>query len=437
MTTADHPAVPDAAPVVSRRRSVFFLVGSLAGGNLVSMALGMMSGLLVGRLVLPATLGLFNGIGLILGYIPFLQLGILNGLNRELPYFIAKDDRPRAEQLAAAAQAWALTVGGVVLLALLGVAGWELAQGDLWKAAGWGSNAILALLLFYSTFYMQVTYRTSHDFTRLAMVQVVQSAFSLALLALVAVLNFYGLCIRAVLAGALGAALLYHWRPVRVRPKWDLGHLKHLLRIGAPIFGVGQVYAWWAVLDATLVLRLGGTREMGLYAMVLLAGAALQLLPGSVTQVLYPRMAEQYGRHHRLDVLLRTAKKPIALTATGLMPVVVAAWFAVGPITRAVVPKYADAIPAMHWALLVPLVGSFQPVNLVFNVVRRQGDYLAAILLGMAVYVGSLTWLIRDGFSLSAFPQAMLIGRIVFMITCLVLIRRLRNKERVRLAAGT
>ena len=30
--------------------------------------------------VAPATLGLYNGIGLVLGYAPFLQLGILNGL---------------------------------------------------------------------------------------------------------------------------------------------------------------------------------------------------------------------------------------------------------------------------------------------------------------------------------------------------------------------
>ena len=75
------------------------------------------------------------------------------------------------------------------------------------------------------------------------LVNVAESVGSLLLLALVAWLNFYGLCLRALLAGALGTALLFVWRPIRVRPTWNAAHLKHLLKIGLPIFGVGQLYA--------------------------------------------------------------------------------------------------------------------------------------------------------------------------------------------------
>ena len=118
---------------------------------------------------------------------------------------------------------------------------------------------------------MQSTYRTAHDFSRLAWVNVVQSLAGLAMLALVAWLNFYGLCLRAVLAGAIGTAILYRFRPVRVGPQWNFGHLKHLLLIGAPIFGVGQLYSWWYVINSTLVLKFTGTEGMGLYSMVIMA----------------------------------------------------------------------------------------------------------------------------------------------------------------------
>ncbi len=97
------------------------------------MALRLIGGVLLGRLVAPSTLGLFAGIGLALGYAPLLQLGILNGLNRELPYFVGKGDRERVKELAAAAQAWALLVGAAVFVALTGVAVWQLAEGDVWK----------------------------------------------------------------------------------------------------------------------------------------------------------------------------------------------------------------------------------------------------------------------------------------------------------------
>ena len=82
---------------------MLFLVGSLAVGNYVALGLRMIGGVLQGRFVAPATLGLFAGIGLVMSYAPFLQLGILNGLNRELPYFIGKGDRQRVNELAAAA----------------------------------------------------------------------------------------------------------------------------------------------------------------------------------------------------------------------------------------------------------------------------------------------------------------------------------------------
>ena len=441
-----HPAVADGALIPAEdeptprppgRRSVFFLAGSLAGGNLVSMFLRLIGGFLMGRLVAPATLGLFSGIGLVLGYAPFLQLGILSGLNRELPFFVGQGDRRRAEELAAAGQAWALAVGIVVFVALTGVAGWQLAHGELWKAAGWFTNAILALILFYNTYYLQMTYRTSQDFARLAMVGVVEAAFGLVLLGLVVLLSFYGMCLRVLLMGALSTIILFHWRPIRVGPRWNKSHLKHLLIIGAPIFGVGQIYAFWAVIDSTLVLRFLGTEGMGLYSYVLMASGTLYLVPAAVAQVVYPRMSEQYGRGGNLGELIQITKKPVVFTAAGLAPVIAIAWLLVGPIMRWLVPAYEDAVPAMQWALLLPLVHCFQPANSIFNVARRQGLYLTAILTGMAVYGGSLMLLIRDQVDLTAFPQAMLIGRVAYMLVSYSFIWHLRNKERLRGASGT
>ena len=108
------------------------------------------------------------------------------------------------------------------------------------------------------------------------------------------------------------------------------------------------------------------------------------------------------------------------------------AWFLVGPVTRHVVPNYAAAVPAMKWALLLPLVSSFQAVNSLFNVARRQDLYTAAIVIGMAFYGGSLLLLVRHGTYLAAFPQAMLIGRATYMLVSYVLISRLRRREQVR-----
>lgn len=421
--------MPESSSTVTPRRSLVFLVGSLAGGNVVAMVLRMVAGVLVGRLVAPAALGLFNGIGLVLGYAPFLQLGVLSGMNRELPFYAGKGDYQRVEELAAAAQAWALAVGSGACLVLLGIAGWRLVHGEPWEAAGWFTNAILVVFVFYNSHYLQMTYRTSHDFARLAMVNVVESIVGLVLLALVWLLDFYGLCLRAVLTGVIASAVLFHFRPLRVGPKWNLRHLKHLLIIGAPILGVATLYSWWTVINSTLVLRYAGTHGMGLYSMVTVAITALELIPMAVSQVVYPRLSEQYGRNGSVRGLVRVAIKPMMITAAGMIPLTVAAWWLVGPAVRFVVPAYADAVPAMRWGLLLPIVTSFQPLNSIFNVVRRQDLYSVALVLGLAVNGGSLAWLIRDGVTLTAFPQAMLIGRGLFMVACYLLVVYLARRS--------
>ena len=284
--------------------------------------------------------------------------------------------------------------------------------------------------MFYGTTYLQVTYRTGHDFARLAMVNVVQNAVALALVALVAVLSFYGLCLRAAISGAIGTILLHYWRPVRVAPRWNFAHWKHLLLVGAPIFGVGQLYAWWTVLDSTLVLCFLGETGMGLYAMVVMAVGTFDLLPLSVSQVLYPRMAEQYGRTERLDGLVRMTVKPVLLTAAGMVPIIVAGWWLVGPAVRVLVPRYEDAVPAMQWGLLVSMVSSFSPINNVFNVIKRQELYVVAILVGMGAYMVSVLWLVIVHADLTDFPKAMLLGRVVFMVLCYALLAKLVRSPR-------
>ena len=241
----------------------------------------------------PLVMGQFNSIGQILGYLPFLQLGIFNGLNRELPYFVGKQEHQRVRDLAAAAQAWALLLGLASGAVLLAIGAWELAHGRVMWAAGWAANAVLAFLLFYSVNYLNMTFRTGHEFARLAVIGVVEMPVGLLLVGLIVVLSwfgmtFYGICLRLAIAGTISAAMLHHWRPVRVAPRWDFFQLKHLLVIGFPIFLVGQLYAWWVPLNNTVVWFCAGDLGLGLYAMVLTANTALEAIPQALGQVLYP-----------------------------------------------------------------------------------------------------------------------------------------------------
>ncbi|MCX5871338.1 MAG: oligosaccharide flippase family protein [Deltaproteobacteria bacterium] len=399
------------------RSSISVIVAVFAGGNLLNMVLRLAGGVLTARYAAPAVLGLFNGMGLILGYASFLQLGILNGLNRELPYYIGQDDRPRAESLAAAGQAWALLIGGAGAGVLLVLAAWYAAGGQLKLAAGWVTYAVSLFLLFYSQLYLQTTYRTGGDFARLSAINVVQNGLAFVLVGLVWLFGFYGLCLRLALMGAAGMVLLWYWRPLKVGPHWDRRHLVHLLKIGAPIFLVGQLYAWWIVLDCTLVLKFAGVKSLGLYQLSVMAGLAVETLPMAVSQILYPKMSEEYGRTRSVRRLVALSVKPVVATILCMVPIVSICWLLLPLAVNLLMPNYAEGIEASRWAVVVAATMAIAPVNNVFNVVKRQDLYLAAVIGGMVVYYGVLLLLNRGGVALVHFPQAMLAGRVFFLVT--------------------
>lgn len=409
------------SPVISsREKSVFSLVRYIVGSNFITLFIRLISGILQARLVSPTTLGLFNSFGLVLQYAPFLQLGIQSGLYRELPYQIGKGDREGALELASAAQAWALLLATATSILMLGIALWYLANAEFYYAAGWFTNSILAIVLFYNTNYLQITYRTSQDFKKLAVVNVIDSIAGLFLLLLVAWLNYYGLCLRAILIGILGTSLLFIWRPLPVSPNWNLKHLKHLFKIGLPIFVVGQIYSFWSALNLTLVLKFTGVEGVGLFAIVTMATSALEFIPSAVNSVLFPRMAERYGENGSILKLLEYATKPILLTFLVMLLVLLPSWFMIDPVIELLLPNYSAAIPAVQWGLTIVAVSSFYPVNSILQISGNQMYYGVSLALGIFFYIGILLWSTAESISLESFTQAMLCGRIIFAISSIL-----------------
>jgi O-antigen/teichoic acid export membrane protein len=426
--------LPTSAPPVQAARgtaNVATLVAALAGGNLLANGLRMVGGILQNRYVGPELLGRFNSIGLALNFTRFLQLGIFNGLNRELPYYVGRNDQSRVRELAAAAQAWAMVLGLAVGLPFFAVAGWHGFCGNLELAAGWFSNGVVGFLFFYATMYLPATYRTSHDFARLSTVNVIQNAVALLLVASVLLWGFYGLCVRAALPVLVGVWMLRRWQPVRVGPRWSFAHLRHMLIVGFPIFVVGELlFALWLLVDQKLVQILLGDRGLGLYSMVIVAGTSMELLPQAVSQVLYPRMSEQYGRTHDLGRIMAMAVRPTIALVAGIVPLVVLGWLLARPMTHyLLLGKFDDAVPAMQWSLLSSIALSFCSVFNVYNVVRRQDLYGIVLVLTIAGYFASLLWLIRGGPYLAAFPQAILVGRVVYVVAGYLLLIVVRKQH--------
>lgn len=404
---------------------MIFFLGS---AQMISNVIRIISGLIIARLILPEILGLFNGFGIIIGYLPILQLGIMNGLNRELPFLFGKGENERAKQFASVAQFWELLIGFISFSILFALSIVKLFQGNHLHFFGYLTYAFVAFHYFYSTNYLQILYRTNRDFNKLSVISLIVSSSSLLLIVFVWKWGFYGLGTRLLLTYAIELILLYKFRPLKVKPFFDKSIFKELLKVGIPIFIVGYIFSLWGVLQNTIVFKFGGAQQFGYFSLAIMVEGSLAILIGAVNQVVYPKLSFEYGKGTLYNKLIKIILKPVAIVFLILVPSVIIMWYALPYFVTWLLPQYVEGIYAAQWTLITLLVSIFGAFNLIFNVVKKQKDYLITIIVGILSFVFVLYILyINKGFDLVIFPQAMLIGKLVQIISAFFFIRRYRN----------
>lgn len=396
-----------------------------SAANLLTALLAMVATLWAANLAGPRLMGFFNALQLLLIYAPLLALGVFNGLNRELPYSIGQGNPDAAKRLASVAlyACGAICSAAFATVAVAAFAAWRLL--DWHWFLGLCFYALVVPITLYRT-YLEVTFRTTHDFGWLSLARVLTELASVALVALMYLHAWGGMLARALLAAVIGTLLLWRRRPFPVAPSWDRATFLRLVFAGLPIFIVGYLYLFLTSIDRLMIVANLDVEALGAYTPALLILQGMAILPGSVAQVLYPRAAEQYGREGTIRNLTKMAFLPMPIVLILQLPVVLPAWHYMDRLVMHFMPQFEQGIAAARWSLWVGLAFSLTTPAIVFNVARRQGLY-AAIILWSAVSA-AVAWKLNAGRGLEGVAMAMLVGAISFSvlsaITAWQLIRR-------------
>ncbi len=377
----------------------------------------MLASLAVVRLVPPSILGLFNAVILVQSYIAPLHLGVPDGLARDLPLALGKGAIRTARAFAAAAAAWsgAISLAASAIALLLSM--WFAAHGKWHHAIGWITNGVCFLSILYGSGHLQVTFKTSSEFRTLAKCAILEGLVLLAAVPLVALFGFFGLAARASLASGITLAFLWRNRPMRVTPRWSAPHIKRMLSIGFPILLNNACLMWWGALDRTLVLHWKGHEGLGLYSVCILLVGAMTQLPIAFAQVIYPRIAWDFGSGNGRAAAIHGAWRGCIIPFVSSSVIALAAWPMMPTLLRLLAPQYQGAAPALQWSLLLCVVLALTPSRVAFNVLLQQRKAFFTSLLGLATYLSALFALGAPRLELEDFPKALLAGRLVFFGT--------------------
>jgi O-antigen/teichoic acid export membrane protein len=319
-------------------------------------------------------------------YAPSVLLGTINGMSRELPILIGREQEDAARRAVTAA--WAATLGGVAVTLAAAIVVAVVAPTLISSPLAVGLLASGTIVFGTQQFMLRSRLRFDAASAQQATFGVLAFAAA-ATLAVNADANFataaalYG--IPLLVAVALGLLLA----PPPIVPRPDPGEMRRLAEIGFPIMLAGLVFSLFVTLDRWLAVTLLGPHRAAPYALASLIAAAMLVVPTVVSQQTYPRMAIARGQGASVDALRAMARRQgilaVGLVAPVALAVALFAWLAI-PL---ILPDYAAAAPA---AIILSagfvVLGYLTGYGNYLNVVGGQWRYLSAQLVGVTCAIG-------------------------------------------------
>ena len=352
-------------------------------------------GFVIIRLMDPAVLGVWLGLQLIPIYGVHAHFGMLNAVNRQIPFYRGRGDLARAVNVEQTARGNLTLLAAAylcvpVVLFLLGYSRTDVERGSLLLIV---ATAVNILFQFYAGLF-----RARNEFGKAGLANVINAIVILVGLILVYHYGFDGLLWRAVAVAVLsllGCVVMDRWS---WKMRFDRRETGHLLKIGLPIMILSYGIVVFSSMDRTLILVFLDDRAMGEYALCFAIARVVTLFPSLVGQVYYPRMTELYASTGLSRALLKTCGQASLLSAVVAGAVCLTSYMALPPLVETWFPKYAAGLPALYIALIAYFLLSLSggPNYFLISTVQKRRQFV--VLLGAAgVMTLAAAFLSADG----------------------------------------
>jgi O-antigen/teichoic acid export membrane protein len=371
--------------------------------------------LITAKIVGPKLYGLWSILLIILSYATSSHLGILNAINREIPYSKGSGDIKRAEQLKRLGFASALTAGLVAFLVLIIIS--FLFSDHLFR----NLLRVSAFFLFFQEIflYFQIYLQSDRRFFEAGIQQFIAAflipAFVLPLLFLRC--SLYGLILGQLLAIVISLFVIARLIRFPFRPDFELKKTIPLIKIGLPIMLVGLAFSFLTSIDRWVIFKFLSPDDLGFYSLAATIFGAVMLLPLIVSTLIHPRMAERYGKTKKYSFLIPLLVRGIFISLAILLPVILALFFIFPYGVIHFMPQYLPAIAPMK--ILLPGL-LFLPLTYIFGSffinINKQIYYLMILFFAILLNLYLSISFVKIGLGISGVALGATITYITYIL---------------------
>ncbi|MFH1277918.1 MAG: oligosaccharide flippase family protein [Candidatus Eisenbacteria bacterium] len=319
-----------------------------AGSQYVARLAMLIRGIVVARLLGPEGYGKWLALLLLYDLGAYVHLGILNGMDREIPFWLGKSDEKRAGDFrdSGYTAVMGFTTLFLVALALVDLLGWR-GYSPLTRFAL--PMVGVAVVLQNLAFLHYNVFRAKQRIGPISLAWVIQGVANLALsIPLVIYFGVYGLLTALVLTNVLTVFFLRgraDWR-FSFRRRWD--EMKRLFTRGVPVLAYLFVEVLLAQADKVVIIAALSRTELGYYGIAAVVAGLLRYVTSSASFTLFPKFISRFGETGKIESLARTLREP-TFAFSIFIPVflgLVYLWIHI-PV-KWVLPKFIPGVTAMR-----------------------------------------------------------------------------------------
>jgi|GEM_PF-7110276 len=305
--------------------------------------IAVMKGFIAAKLLGPSVMGSWSALMLIYTYGICVHFGILDGMNRTVPYLRGKGDLAGAELKKDTAFTFTIVNALAFLLILLVISFNK--NGSLSDKLGLMCMGLSIPLYQVYNYYILLN-RFRSRFKVVSVVQVILPIVELSLIiGFVASLKIQALYVGFIGSYIVGIIVLFIKTDERYKFKFDRKSWIEMAKTGLPIFISSFVFIAISTADKLIIARYLPSSDMGYYSFAVQLNAIIFSLSTSVTSIVYIKMLERYGEKGSISSLWTHLHVPTMLLATFNVICIGGVLFCLNIIIPIFLPLYIPSIP--------------------------------------------------------------------------------------------
>lgn len=381
--------------------------------NLIAVALGFVSSFSIRHYLGPFSMGLYSELMLGLQYAKFHHLGVMNTLEREIPFYRGKKDSSRVEEVKKTSFLFivssSLIISGILAFACLIDHEYQTAL------------FLVAMLISVETgvsFYE--TLLQSYKQFKVWGTLIVFSALIDLILKLFFVSQFglHGLLFSMILTGFFTWVLYLKWgeHSIDFTVPFRFKEMIRLVKVGIPLLVFRLLYSLSSSIDRFIIMIFLGRMALGYYSVVTMVSNCFTLIPKFSFKTFFPHIMETFGRSgnvHSLKEYLIIPHQVLGCFFAVLLGICI---LTLPFFIHTLLPRFEQSIFASQIIVIATFFSSFiYTWNMLFMVLYKQKQLATLYGIGTAItFVTNLFFMFFIEKSIEGVAYATLLSQILF-----------------------